>query len=283
MLKLENVSTYDFLVCLLFSKNENERALGEILQIYEVYDYQRLEFFIMYKPINGIDYSILEEKLKSVKKRVARTNELGIEPQIYLTNNFFSTTDADVKGKSLILANPIYIPSKNTTVAKMDINTIKHLLSYATPDGKNALTYVYGIGNLSINKIYNAVLFYDAQVSRQAKSAFDYEAAVNNLFEYNIDEKTEELVAGTEPINYSLEYILDTAATMIWGPLTDSQKVRLNTMVKMTKEGKYGSKDLNEIFDVIRNYVTLEEVQKGLVKTRTIDRFIKEKNKNKNN
>lgn len=283
MLKLENVSTYDFLVCLLFSKNENERALGEILKIYEVFDYKRLEFFIMYKPINGIDYSILEEKLKSVKKRVARTNELGIEPQIYLTNNFFSTTDADVKGKSLILANPIYIPSQNTTIAKSDINTIKHLLSYATPDGKNALTYVYGIGNLSIIKIYNAVLFYDAQVSRQAKSAFDYEAAVNNLFEYNIDEKTEELVAGTEPINYSLEYILDTAATMIWGPLTDSQKVRLNTMVKMTKEGKYGSKDLNALFDVIRNYVTLEEVQKGLVKTRTIDRFIKEKNKNTNN
>lgn len=88
---------------------------------------------------------------------------------------------------------------------------------------------------------------------------------------------------GTEPISYSLEYILDTAATMIWGPLTDSQKVRLNTMVKMTKEGKYGSKDLNALFDVIRNYVTLEEVQNGLVKTRTIDRFIKEKNKNTNN
>lgn len=91
MLKLENVSTYDFLVYLLFSKNENERALGEILKIYEVYDYKRLEFFIKYKPINVIDYSILEEKLKSVKKRVARTNELGIEPQIYLTNTFLVT------------------------------------------------------------------------------------------------------------------------------------------------------------------------------------------------
>lgn len=277
MLKLENVSTYDFLVNLLFSKNENERALGEILQIYEIFDYQRLEFFIEYKPINGIDYSILEEKLNSVKKRVGRTNAAGVEPQIYLTTNFFSRTDADVKGKSLILANPIYIPSKNTTVAKSDINTIKHLLAYATPTGKNALTYLYGIGDLSINKIYNAVLLYDDQVSRQAKCAFDDEAAVNNLFEYNIDEKTEELVVGSEPISYSLEYILDTATEMIWGPLTDSQKTRLNTLVKMTKDGKYGSKDLNEIFDVIRNYVTLEEAQKGLVKTRTIDRFIKEK------
>ena len=82
---------------------------------------------------------------------------------------------------------------------------------------------------------------------------------------------------GFEPISYSLEYILDTATDMIWGPITDSQKVRLNTMAKMAKEGKYGSKDLNALFDVIRNYVTLEEAQKGLVKTRTIDRFIKEK------
>ena len=117
MLKLEKVSTYDFLVYLMFSKNENERALGEILQIYEVYDYQRLEFFIKYKPINGIDYSILEEKLKSVKSNKGKEIKIFYNT-IQRKEGYIEQAESFIDKITNTLA-PI-IPSKDNDIPKKE-------------------------------------------------------------------------------------------------------------------------------------------------------------------
>ena len=70
------------------------------------------------------------------------------------------------------------------------------------------------------------------------------------------------------------ERIVDTAIETIWGPMTDYQKKKIKDMSRKIKNGNFSDKGFNSIFNIIRDYVTLEECQKGLVKTKAIKRFI---------
>ena len=103
----------------------------------------------------------------------------------------------------------------------------------------------------------------------------------SNLFTFNYDYKIEELILGDEPLEISLEYILDVASEMIWGPLTNANRRKLESIIKQIKNGNYQDNTYQIILDTIANYVTLKEAQEGLVRTRAINRFItKEKQSN---
>lgn len=61
---------------------------------------------------------------------------------------------------------------------------------------------------------------------------------------------------------------------MYMGPLTEKQKLLFEKAIKgvKTREGIIARDNL---IDVISNYTTLGELEEGIVRTRTINRFIK--------
>ena len=230
----------------------------------------------MNHPLENINYDYLELVLKKVKFTINMANEEGRNKNVYKFPNYedelLESTDENVYGHQLILVNPIQgYNSSRFLLTEMNIKRIKYLLSHTTPNGENALRYINRIGNAYVMKVLNAVKFYDDQVKRQLEY---YQYGVTNLFELNQDEKTDELILGSEPIQYSLDYIVDTAIETIWGPMTDYQKKKIKDMSRKIKNGNFSDKGFNSIFNIIRDYVTLEECQKGLVKTKAIKRFI---------
>ena len=276
MIELKDVSTYNLLYAIWTSKTRNKEILFKCLIDYNISDYQKLEDFIMNHPLENINYDYLELVLKKVKFTINMANEEGRNKNVYKFPNYedelLESTDENVYGHQLILVNPIQgYNSSRFLLTEMNIKRIKYLLSHTTPNGENALRYINRIGNAYVMKVLNAVKFYDDQVKRQLEY---YQYGVTNLFELNQDEKTDELILGSEPIQYSLDYIVDTAIETIWGPMTDYQKKKIKDMSRKIQNGNFSDKGFNSIFNIIRDYVTLEECQKGLVKTKAIKRFI---------
>ena len=270
MLKLENISTYQLIYYLSLSTDPNKKRISDELFWSNISNYQELENFIKYRRGENINYDYLENELEWIKSELAKANEKGITPKLYVTSGYdnmaFDKTDKETTVDALILSNPFRRISPN-----LNISNIRTLLAHSTIEGKNALTYLHKIGTSYTEKVYHALEFYDKQLSRQLNDA----TSINeNLFTLNYDQKMEELILGEEPIEVSLEYILDTANTMIWGPLTEPQKLKLNSIIKKIKNGNFSDKRYLAILDVITNYVTLKEAEKGLVRTRAIDRFI---------
>ena len=276
MLKLENVTTYPLIELLSVRYGIDSQLLLDALISYQIFDYQSLEDFIFDNPVYKIDYDYLERDLQIIKRKVERNNNKGIEPQLYFTKGYVNPTleyvDKLVKGDKLVFFSPFNAYStKREDLLQMSIFTIKHLLSHTKENGKNGITYLPGFGDRLIKKLIWSIEFYEAQIMRQAQNEH---VEGCNLFELNEKEKTDELLHGNESIKYCLEYILDTASIMIWGPLTSIEKYKLSNIITQISEKKHDNKILDAIFTIIKDYVTLEEVQKGLVKTKVINRFI---------
>ena len=279
MLKLENISTYDFICNLSLIYDANTHAIVLALTQYQISNYQELERFILAKPVKNINYNYLEWHLNNIKRKIA-LKEDTIPQILYNPNDIIDIyTDEQTKGDKLPIKNPFSkYHHKMYQLYLLSIKDIKTLLAHTTLSGENALTLLKNIGNAYKNKIYSDILFYDEQIKRQKKEA---DEMTSNLFTFNYDYKIEELILGDEPLEISLEYILDVASEMIWGPLTNANRRKLESIIKQIKNGNYQDNTYQIILDTIANYVTLKEAQEGLVRTRAINRFItKEKQSN---
>lgn len=279
MLKLENISTYDFIYNLSLIYDANIHAIVLALTQYQISNYQELERFILAKPVKNINYNYLEWHLNNIKRKIA-LKEDTIPQILYNPNDIIDIyTDEQTKGDKLPIKNPFSkYHHKMYQLYLLSIKDIKTLLAHTTLSGENALTLLKNIGNAYKNKIYSDILFYDEQIKRQKKEA---DEMTSNLFTFNYDYKIEELILGDEPLEISLEYILDVASEMIWGPLTNANRRKLESIIKQIKNGNYQDNTYQIILDTIANYVTLKEAQEGLVRTRAINRFItKEKQSN---
>lgn len=279
MLKLENISTYDFICNLSLIYDANTHAIVLALTQYQISNYQELERFILAKPVKNINYNYLEWHLNNIKRKIA-LKEDTIPQILYNPNDIIDGyTDEQTKGDKLPIKNPFSkYHHKMYQLYLLSIKDIKTLLAHTTLSGENALTLLKNIGNAYKNKIYSDILFYDEQIKRQKKEA---DEMTSNLFTFNYDYKIEELILGDEPLEISLEYILDVASEMIWGPLTNANRRKLESIIKQIKNGNYQDNTYQIILDTIANYVTLKEAQEGLVRTRAINRFItKEKQSN---
>ena len=275
MIKLEHISTNELMKDLFWQMhNQNNAATNayKIIKKYNIKDFGKLKEVL---EKFGIYNEFLLSFLREIIERLDKLNLKSKDLQIFTFENYEddcpSKTDREITGEQLLTANPL-VSSCNKREARLknyDIASIKHMLSHVDSRGNNAITSIWGIGQNSAQKIYKAVDFYDEQIARQRKEA-DREDI--NLFWLNADEKADALILGNEPIEESMEYIAKNAEEMIWGYLTLAQKQKILEMIK--KDNRYGNIIFNKLYNAIANYVTLEEAEKGLIKTRAIDRFI---------
>ena len=148
------------------------------------------------------------------------------------------------------------------------IAEIKELLGHIDyNDFQNTFTRIRSFGSATGQKVVDAIKFYEQQVLRQAAET---EERGINLFMLNKKEKDE--IVESE-IKYIAEYLIDNAKTLVWGNLTDTQKQRIMSAVLSTK-GEYTQQDKKALINAISNYTTLSELEQGVIKKKTLDRFI---------
>lgn len=275
MLNLKDISLYNSGIYIsrnVKRKNDVSKIIEKLLSN-GITDFQQLQDYI-----NSFDDCVeLEEILliiEAVEKKRISYNQKRVNFKIYSIpvqeNIRLIKNDVINNCSSLILANPMQErPLQYLELNKQNINFAKHAISHFSLSGKNALCNVATIGNTDLDKIYSAIKLYDEQVLRQYEENKDNEE--ENIFLINQKKKKEIVLQQYRAI---VEYILDKSKdnTFIWGELTPRKQILMEETIK--SKGKYPTMRKENLVNIITNYTTLSELGEGIVKTKTLDRFI---------
>lgn len=281
MIKLEDVSTRRLMdyVKRLSNKDKTLEYVYELLVLYDVEDYQRLKDLLNSgNPEFNVVYNFLSEELLEVERDVKNANLLGVEPQIFCFDDYsnslvddktLSITDKSNNGDVLLYTSPMVRGGARVNQLKyMSIDEIKHLSSHLNSYKlQNALTLKRNFGIDTVERVVDRVKLYEQQVLRQAS-----ETSERGINLFMLNKKTKDEIVESE-IKDIVEYIVDNATECVWGSLSSTQKLRLmKSVLPSRSEGTLHDK--MALINVISNYTTLSELEQGVIKKKTLDRFI---------
>jgi len=294
MIKLEQVSTALDIKYLSYKFRHNHDDLAEVelerkkcyesLKYYNVTNYGQLKELVE-SGNPDFQYDYFKSRLMSVEISILQSSNAKLV--VYPTDDYESVefdrerlirTDLANKGDVLLFDNILKLYGvKKGGIRYYSIHELKQMLNNVVVDNyavriENALVNnIRGFGHTSAQKLRDSINFYEQQVVRQAN---EYRWSEDeNLF---LIDKDYRLEATKEQIDEIIMYLSDNAEECIWGILTQSQKESLIKAVKGSKKRECFLA-LSCIINNISNYVTLGELEEGLVRTRVINRFIKKK------
>lgn len=255
----KNIELYNFLI-----KNK-------------IYDYERLkEFMMMGYPILNNNY--FAKKLIKAEDTVTKINLGKKDIQTYSFEAYqfseddlkaISFTDETTKLSDILITHPMYPNTMSTKTSELSITLAKYLAGKITVNGNNALaTVIMNVGSKKVNDLANNISFYEMQLQRICASSLSH--LDGNLFYKDKDEKIKLIRAELQAIT---AYMVENSTRFIWGNLTDNGRKKLMSAIANDEDTIIKRNLLN----ILANYVTLEETQEGLIRTRAIDRFIKYK------
>jgi len=281
MIKLENVSTLQLIECIknLKYQDKSYEHVYALLIDNNIENYQTLKEFILSKNTNDeftLDY--LKKELSLVEEKVFRANMYGRHSQIYSFNIYnesnideetLKITDSLNYGNILIYSSLFRNESsKSKQLRYLTIYELKHLASHLSRYRlRNGLIDKRTFGKYSIEKVIKRINFYEQQVLRQAKETSERGV---NLFMINKKEKDQIVESQLEEI---INYIINSNERYIWGNLTEEQKIKM-TRILASPYSKTVREDKITLIDTISNYTTLNELEAGIVKNKTLSRFI---------
>ena len=281
MIKLENVSTYRLIdyAKRMSKKNKLMNDVYELLVLYDIRDYQKLKD-ILDSDESEFEYvsSFLRDELDEVIQEVKMANSLGLESEIFVFDGYRDSlvddktlriTDESNKGNVLLYSCPMQRGGARINQLKyMTIDEIKHYASHLSSYKlHNAFAVKRNFGSETVKQVVDRVRFYEQQVLRQASETQERDI---NLFMLNKKEKDEIVELQIKDI---VSYFLDTAEVCVWGNLSDTQKLRMMRAV-LAVRGEYALQDRRMLINAISNYTTLSELEQGVIKKKTLDRFI---------
>lgn len=286
MIKLSNVSTSKLYSKIIKKKNE-AKTIEELLEWSDIItffeenrinDYQKLK-----ENLNKLEqnkfFKFITTDLENVEKRIKEANILGVEPEIYsqewykgisIDDKTLNITDNKTMGSVLLVSNPLHLPTrKQRVINHYSIANLKFLLSHLQSDLRNEFKFnsrCYSKNDLE--KLVELIKFYEQQVERQANEVQENSPYLppTNIFEVNSVYKQDIVESQLTEI---AEYLVDSGNEFIWGNLCDTDKLRLLKVIKQPTN--FARKNF---INVISNYTTLNELKQGVVKKKTLDRFI---------
>lgn len=281
MIKLENVSTERLIdyTKRLSNRDRLMQMIYELLFVYDISDYQRLKDVLDSdnEEFNLVS-NFLYDELSEVEYGIKNDNNLDLKPEIFTFDNCkdsniddktLKITDESNNGNVLLYTSPMVRGGARVNQLRhMSIDEIKYLASHLSSyKFKNALTIRRNFGIDTVKRVVDKVKFYEEQVLRQSLETNDREI---NLFLVNKDTKDEIVESQLKDI---VEYIVDNAKECVWGNLTDTQKNQMMRAALSTR-GEYILQDRRNLIDTISNYTILSELENGVIKKKTLDRFI---------
>jgi len=261
-------------------KEQEKIASYEALIKYNVTNYGDLKDLIK-SGILEFQTDYLENALQEaeIALMTASGNAKTYENSFYIDSEIdeetLLQTDIETKADVLLLSD-IFRTNGNqiSTLRYYSINFLKEMLkNYSISSfGKIENSYISNIrsfGNISVNRLNSAIEFYEQQVIRQA----ELYPWCKKVDVFSLDKEYRE-EATEEQIDETARYLIDNATECVWGNLNSKQKRLLEKIIKgyMTSNVMAAKQNL---IDTISNYSTLSELETGLVRSRTIDRFIK--------
>ena len=280
MVKLEHVSTERIFN---YAKNFKEKdmtakTIYEVFVKYDIRDYQRLKDLLnsQKEEFQSVSY-FLKRRLYEVEMELKKKNELDVEPEIFTFQAYQNSnidietlklTDRENNGNVLLYSCPTIKGGARINILKtLSIDEIKNLASHLNQyHFNNALSMKRNFGIDTVKRVADVVKFYEKQVLRQAKETEERDI---NLFLLNKDAKDEIVESQFKEI---IEYLLDNAEQCIWGNLPSSKKIQMLRTINAIRGGIL--EDRRRLVNAISNYTTLSELEQGVVKKRTLDRFI---------
>lgn len=282
MIRLENISTIEFLTRMQREGINNRfyRHIYEIMKKYNLDNFQKVKDFLDSNSVE-LNYELIREVmteyLNYVKEKIDEANLIEKKTEIFTFETYnhsniddktLKITDESNKGNVLLYADPLLPCGRRKNILKrLTISEIKYLLNHLDDYNlENTLANIRSFGIGTCDKVVDMITLYEEQVLRQAKETEEREI---NLFTVNKTEK-DEIVA--EEIKYIAEYLVDNANELIWGELTDTAKKRI--MSAILGRSEQGRKNRQLLIDTISNYTTLSELEAGIIKKKTLNRFI---------
>jgi len=117
--------------------------------------------------------------------------------------------------------------------------------------------------------IKDSINFYEQQVVRQSMERPSFKG---NLFTLNEDKKYSIVEKDYPEI---IEYLVNNSLICVWGNMTQTRKEDLIRSIR--GRGFASMTTRQRITRAIADYTTLSELREGIIKTKTIDRFITKK------
>lgn len=227
--------------------------------------------------------------LRIVSLSLDNLRKIGIskkEPAIYTFDNYdrFPTlkkvlekSDSHVSCEELPIFTPIELNHRALKIRVEDINIARarELLGLIAPDTRNALVNLLpNLNGERLKDIANGIKFYEEQIIRIVESCptiINY----NGIIFYKDAEKKRQII---EPILEDvILYISSLGEDFIWGRLSDKSKAKLLSSVKRKSDMQ---KTIIESFiSLITNYVTLQEMEEGIIESGVLKRFVLEPKK----
>lgn len=185
-----------------------------------------------------------------------------------ISNDSLVITDNQTRTRDLIL-NRLVSSGESCTfynISDLSISNLKSLLSYQNKKGQYALSKINKIGEKAFKSVLKGLLLYKEQLLRQSK---EFHQEKINLFTLNQDAKKEIVM---KEIESYIDYLEANAFMCVWGK-NDSKKIALMRKSLMGKNEK-AKENKENMINTFTNYMTLSELKSGVIRNRTLDRFI---------
>jgi len=284
MIKLENISINEFRYLLTtgskdINKQQEYLAALRTLDKYHVENYEQLRRLVI-KGNPEFNTDTFKSELMFMMNKVLIANESGIEPELYFTNGYDQTmnertlhfTDQNTNGRLLICKSPLLRNSKKSRVLGFStIEELKFVISHLRrSDLRNTFRLnVSGFDKDDMQQLVASINLYEEQVMRQYRELGEnLPSELINLFDYN--KKAKDIIVESQ-LKEITEYLMDSGTHYVWGDLSDTARTRLSKAVNDENGNPYVRRN---VIDLVSNYTTLSELEQGVVKKKTLDRFI---------
>lgn len=254
---------------------------------------------------NGIyNYADLERRIKSrdpkfqrdtflriiavAKYNLKKVNNSGKAPSIYTFDTYSKypeLRDKLIRSDSFVTCDvlPIFTPydhysrALKNKVSKVNINYAKKHLGLISPNLRNA--FVNTAPNLSSKRVQDiayGIRFYEEQILRIVESnpnIMNY----NGVVFYKDSREKEEIIRSI--LEDIILYINSLGENFIWGRVSAEYKLKLLNSLMRRCDGHIDL--INNFVSLIRDYVTLQELEEGIIENETLKRFVIEPKKGK--
>lgn len=279
MIKLKNLSTIELIGSkrirgLQNISKENKKFIVDS----RLFDYESLLSASDKLPCK--DDKIKNELDKNIKYVSSDINS-GIVPQIYdIEEPKFDTFDVDNLVSGRFLLYELEFPYKSVDDDKkyfddkinlydFNIFELKQLLTHCNINGENLFqekfdVFTYLLLKEEIEKLLRSIKLYNDQLKRLREEA-NNGSNLSNLFD---SYKTQRYVLILKQMNDILEAFY-SSDELVWGNVNENEKQLFKNM--LNNENDFAKSYLAR---TIANYVSQDEAEKGIVKSKALNRFI---------
>ena len=280
MITLENISTIPFTG---IKNTKNYSFISNIINDLNITNFELLKEFLQNSQEHP-NFNELKELLDQMEMNLDLLKKLNIKADIHKIKyesdfkeniNEKILLDKKVMGSELIFDSPFKKMSKTKEgITNYNIYQLKEYISHCDTVGTNLLKKeLTFINDNDIYKILNAIYLYEKQLDRILREENNLDILdYSNLFYLHHNDKKELI---TSEIKDIADYIGDTATGFIWGKFNYIELSYILYSAYSVSEHDVLRRDA--FINLLTNYTTLGEAEKGLVRTRAIDRFIKKR------